>query len=91
MAFQPSAEELQQKLDARLDNHLCVVKFRDDDVVLSLRDLRTGRLTIVSGLFPRHWASHEQFEALNGQLIDELEHMLEQDPGGDDDAFPEGN
>ena len=52
MAFQPSAEELQQRLDARLDNHLCVVKFRDDEVVLSLRDLRTGRLTIVSGLFP---------------------------------------
>lgn len=88
MAFQPSGEELQKKLDARLDSHMCVVKCRDDEVVLSLRDLRSGRLTIVSGLFPRHWASREQFDALCGQLIDELERMLENaTDAGDDDRL----
>lgn len=90
MAFQPSGEELQKRLDARLDSHMCVVKFRDDDVVLSLRDLRSGQLTVISGLFPRHWASREQFDTLCGPLIDELERMLENATDANDEERLEG-
>ncbi|BCD88804.1 hypothetical protein PSm6_52110 [Pseudomonas solani] len=90
MAFQPSGEELQKRLDARLDSHMCVVKFRDDEVVLSLRDLRSGQLTVVSGLFPRHWASREQFDTLCGPLIDELERMLENATDANDEERLEG-
>lgn len=80
MSYQPTEEELQRRLDEHLDHHLCVVRIRDDDVVVSARDLRTGQVSIVAGLIPRRWADRAQFETLGAQLIGELERMLEAPP-----------
>lgn len=80
MSYQPTEEELQRRLDEHLEHHLCMVRIRDDEVVISARDLRTGQVSIVAGLIPRRWADRAQFEQLGERLIGELERLLEAPP-----------